>query len=140
MGKPQIGIRGFTLAEMMVAITIFGVLCALSIPAMSKYMRSNRLAGATNELMADIHFTRALATSQRKTFQIVFGTDQYAVVEVASGDTVRTRSLAQGLGCTATADPNFYAWGLADAVSVTISGGSSSKVVNLAVNGSVSHY
>ena len=140
MGRRQIGIRGFSLAEMMVVIVIFGILVAMSIPGISRFMRSNRLMGAMDELMVDMNYTRALATSKRKTIQMTFTTDQYAIIEVSTGDTVRTRSMPQGVQCTASADPNFYAWGLADPVSITIDGGSATKIVNLSANGSVSHY
>jgi prepilin-type N-terminal cleavage/methylation domain-containing protein len=140
MGKRHIGIRGFSLAEMMVVIVIFGILVAMSIPGINRFIRSNRLMGAMNELMVDMNYTRALATSQRRTIQMTFTTDQYAIIEVATGDTVRTRSMPPGIECAASADPNFYAWGLADPVSVTIDGGSATKTVNLSANGSVSHY
>lgn len=140
MGKPQIGIKGFSLAEMMVVISVFGLLLALSIPAISGYIRSSRLAGAVNELVGDIQYTRALAASERRTFQIAFSASDYAIFEVVAGDTVRTRAMPQGMGCTASANPNFYAWGLADPVTITLDSGSRSIDVNLAANGSVTHY
>lgn len=54
-------ISGFTVIELMVTITVLGVLVALSGPGFSDLMKNNRMAAQTNDLMSVIAFSRAEA-------------------------------------------------------------------------------
>jgi Tfp pilus assembly protein FimT len=132
--------RGFSLVEMVYVFIIIGLLLGLTMPSFGSYVRSRRLAGSTNELMADLHYVRSLAVSKRRTYQVQFNASDYAILETATGDTIRARTLPKGVSCAATADPSFYAWGLADPSTITISSGSRNKAVDLSANGNVSHY
>lgn len=64
------GQRGFTLMELMLTITVLGVLTALSVPSFQTMMNRNRLAAESNELLAGIQYARmeAIRTSARVTF------------------------------------------------------------------------
>jgi Tfp pilus assembly protein FimT len=125
---------------MAIVVGIMGVLVAITIPAFSKYSASHRLEGATNELVADIHYTRSLSVAQRRTHQIEFvDTQTYRIVETTSGNVIRTRTLHQSLSCGASADPNFYAWGLADPVDINLTGASRTKGLTLLANGNITH-
>lgn len=53
--------RGFSLIELMVAIAIVAVLVALAFPSFEATFRSNRLATATNEMLAAISLARSEA-------------------------------------------------------------------------------
>lgn len=55
------GSRGFTLVELMVAIAVLAVLAAIAFPSFQGTIRSNRIATATNELLAGIALARAEA-------------------------------------------------------------------------------
>jgi type IV fimbrial biogenesis protein FimT len=57
--------RGFTLMELMVTITVFGVLTALAVPSFTTMTNRNKLAAESNELLAAIQFARmeAIRTS-----------------------------------------------------------------------------
>lgn len=61
---------GFTLLELMVAITVLGILTALAVPSFTTMINRNRLAGQSNELLAALQFARteAIRTSARVTF------------------------------------------------------------------------
>jgi prepilin-type N-terminal cleavage/methylation domain-containing protein len=132
--------RGFTLAETTVVLVILGVLVAISFPAFSKYSASHQLQGATNALIADMHWARSTAVSKRLTFHIEFATDGYQIIENGSGEVVRTRTLPDALSFAASGDPNFYAWGMADPTDVTITRGSRTMNLTLLANGNASHY
>jgi prepilin-type N-terminal cleavage/methylation domain-containing protein len=114
---------GYTLAEMMIVVSIIGILTAVALPAFSGYLRRTRLDGTRNQLISDIYYARSLAIAQRKTFLIRF-----------------QNAAPPGVTFAASANPNFYAWGLSDASDITLAGGSTGdRVVNVLPTGSVDH-
>jgi prepilin-type N-terminal cleavage/methylation domain-containing protein len=134
------GRRGYTLVEMMIVVAIVGLLAAIAVPAFSGYLKRSRLQGSRNELMADIYYARSMAISRRNTFRIVFAAGQYQVVNTADGTVARTRTAPPGITFASTGDPNLYAWGLADAVDITVGGGGAGyTTLNLLPTGSITH-
>ena len=55
-------IRGFTLMELMIAIAIVGVLLGLAWPSFTAMLESNRLAAASNSMIAGVNLARSEAT------------------------------------------------------------------------------
>ena len=53
--------RGFSLIELMVTIAVLAILLAIGLPSFQGSMRSNRVATATNELIASINLARTEA-------------------------------------------------------------------------------
>ncbi len=54
-------IKGFTLIELMIVISIVGVLMALAVPNFRDFVRRNRLATQSNEFIAAVQQTRTEA-------------------------------------------------------------------------------
>lgn len=52
---------GFSLTELVVTLTIAGILLALSVPSLINFVRSNRLIGITNDFVADLNLARTEA-------------------------------------------------------------------------------
>lgn len=53
--------RGFTLVELMVTVAVLAIIMALAVPSFTGLIRSNRLTGAANELIAAVQLTRSEA-------------------------------------------------------------------------------
>ena len=130
---------GFTLIETMIVVAIIGVIAGITIPAFGKYMRSQRVAGARAELISNIAYTKSLAIAKRTTFRIEFDAGEYRIVRAGPDTIIRTKVAPVGITFSATADPNFYAWGLSDAVDITLDAGASVINLNLLPNGTVTH-
>jgi len=131
--------RGFTMVELMVTITVMGILFGLSVPPVLGLLRSSRLTGASNTLVGDLRYGRALASSQASMYQIRFSANSYTLVRVSPYAVALTRALPRGIGCTASDTASFYAWGLTDPIVITMSSTGSSKcdTIRILANGNV---
>lgn len=67
---PQASLRGFTLVEMMVTMSVLAIMSALALPAFQTFMAENRARSKTVELAAAIKSTQLEAT--RRNRQVVF--------------------------------------------------------------------
>jgi type IV fimbrial biogenesis protein FimT len=61
---------GFTLMELMVSITVLGILTALAVPSFTSMINRNRLATQSNELLSAIQYARmeAVRSNAKVTF------------------------------------------------------------------------
>jgi type IV fimbrial biogenesis protein FimT len=58
--------RGFTLIEMMFAVTVLAVLVSLAVPSLHRMQQRDRIATAANELVAHINLARLHAVTKRE--------------------------------------------------------------------------
>ncbi len=129
---------GYTLTELSIVVAVVGILTAVAVPAFSGYLRRTRVDGSRNQLIADFYYARSLAIQRRETITMVFTADQY-VIQNGDGTVFRTTPAENGVTFEASADPNFYAWGLADATDISIAGATLTRDVTLSPTGVVSH-
>lgn len=97
LGKPFIrnnipfigfGSFGFTLVELIITLTIVGILSALAGPAITTLIANQRLSGQANDLLADLTYSRSEA------------------VKRSSGFVTASGSTTSGVSICKTADPN----------------------------------
>ena len=82
--------RAFTLIEMLVVISIMGLIAAIALPNLGKF-KPSVIAAATQKLLADVGRARQLAISQRTTVYMVFvPTNFWATVAPADMPKIQT--------------------------------------------------
>jgi Tfp pilus assembly protein FimT len=123
----------------MVVVAVIGIMTAIAVPAFSGYLKRTRLNGARNQLISDVYYARSLAIAKRRTFAIQFQPDTYSIVDTSDGSVVRTVTAPSGIDFGTDVDPNFYAWGLADAANFTLTDSYGTQTVTVLPTGSVDH-
>lgn len=76
MGKRALDRRGFTLVELMIVITIIGLITVLSIPNYSRFMQNWKLDGDAQQFASAMRTARA--TAVMKNIEVVFSFDPAA--------------------------------------------------------------
>lgn len=84
--------RGFTLTELMVVITIMGLMAAMAGPRMVRWIQTIGQRGAFNQLVSDLALARIQAVRQGTTVSLrIIDNDTYRVtVDDANGAASRT--------------------------------------------------
>ncbi len=95
------GFSGFTLIELLTTLVIAGILMSLAAPSFTSFIKNNRLVSQTNELLADLAFTRSEAVKRATDITVCKSTDGltcnaganwddgWIVVNTASGEVFR---------------------------------------------------
>jgi len=82
------GKQGFTLTELMIVVTVMGVLLAVGAPFYGRYMASWRLSGETSKMAMVMRAARSAAVNKNCDVIFVFDQDdgEYYFVEDTDGD------------------------------------------------------
>ena len=67
--------KGFTLVELMVTIAVVAVLLAIALPSFRKVIQRNRVASASNDLLASISYARTTAINRGQLVSMCPSTD-----------------------------------------------------------------
>lgn len=73
--EPLICNKGFTLIELIITLTIAGILSVIAIPALQQFVASTKLTTATNDLIADLAMSRGEAIRRSKPVIVCASTD-----------------------------------------------------------------
>lgn len=68
--------RGFTLLELVVAMTIAAILLTIGIPSFKYVTTANRMSGEVNQLLGDMLFARSEAVKEGQTVSVCASTDE----------------------------------------------------------------
>lgn len=132
---------GFSAIELMVVLAIAAILFVIAYPSMRNLSRHTKLVGAERVLEGDIHQAVSTANAQRTKYQIVFNGNSYQIRQASPVNVIQTRQMPPGVTCAATDTASFFAWGLAKAVTITLTLDSpaATQTVRILANGRVSH-
>lgn len=87
-------LRGFTLIEIILVISLVLIVSAATIPSYSKFINGRKLQSAKNKLIENIRYTRELAESGKSNsnFGVYFQADRYVLYQ---GDSYGNRDSSQ---------------------------------------------
>jgi len=77
MKKPN----GFTLLELLVTLSICGILSAIAVPQVGKWLDNTRLRNAVLNLIVDLQYARTMAVKVNRNVIVTFNTDDDGVVD-----------------------------------------------------------
>ncbi|MBN2327529.1 MAG: GspH/FimT family pseudopilin [Candidatus Omnitrophica bacterium] len=80
--------RGFTLVELMLVITIMGIMLGAITPTFKPFLDSQTLKNATSSLAQIIRFVRSMAVEQSAVVQITFDKDTGGVLVAMENDPI----------------------------------------------------
>jgi len=121
--------RGFTLVEMMVIIGIMGLIAAIAVPSFNGYMRANEVDTTADRITSDLALARSLAVSQGRVVRFVGNSAGYQIVDPITAQVIRGRTFDGCVALGADVTVNFFPWGAADAVTMNVSNGTTSRDV-----------
>lgn len=89
--------EGFSLIELMVVLTVFGIAMSFGIPAYHRYMLSAQLRGTSENLVQTIQLQRSRAMATGQTVTINFNTASPNAWTVLGGGRSNRRALPRGV-------------------------------------------
>jgi type IV fimbrial biogenesis protein FimT len=123
---------GFTLVELMTAISLLAILAAIGMPAFTRTLPGLRLTDAARQVATELQHVRMRAIARGIPQQIAFSSASYVVQQCNGSCTNESGNIALPSGITATAAsaPRFDPRGTAtSAAAITLSNGSKQKYV-----------
>lgn len=129
--------QGFTLVEMMLVISLVGVIAAMAAPPMFRYVASNRLATQADRMVADLQYARSLSVANSQILRFSATEAGYQLTNPVSGVVLREYDFCSGLGLDAARTADFFPWGMADPMVFTLSNPAGTKQITLMPTGLV---
>lgn len=140
--------KGFSLVELLVALTILGILVAISVPGILGQMPRYRLNGATRQIMTDLMWARMQAVSQNNQFRVFFlDNHRYTILDdddsdgnIDAGEWIQTKDIQTDyvdVTISASANPTFYPRGTISPTTITLTNPSGERKVKVSIAGRV---
>lgn len=123
---------GFTLMELMTAISLIAILAAIGMPAFTRILPGLRLTDAARQVATELQHVRMKAIAKGIAQQISFSTSSYVLQQCSGACTNEGGNIGLPTGITATAAtaPRFEPRGtVTTAAGITLSNGTSQKYV-----------
>ena len=123
---------GFTLIELMVAISLITILAAIGMPAFTRTLPGLRLTDAARQVATELQHVRMKAIAKGFPQRITFSPSSYVLQQLNGAWTDESGAIGLPTGITATAPtaPRFEPRGtVTTAAAITLSNGTAQKFV-----------
>jgi type IV fimbrial biogenesis protein FimT len=134
--------RGFSLAEILVAIGIFAILAAIAAPQFVAFRPKNRLNGAARQIYSELMWARSKAVNDNSSYVVTFPTNQTMQIAGSTTKTVNIQTEYSDVTLTSTVSTfTFFSRGTTDVapmITLTNSGGTKSVTIRITGTASIS--
>lgn len=132
--------RGFTLAEILVAVGVFAILAAIAVPHFLAFRPASRLNGAARQVYSELMWARSKAVSENGSYVVTFPTAYTMQITGSTSKTVNIQtSFSDVTMVSSAATITFSSRGTADvAPTITLTNPGGSRTVTLRITGSAS--
>ena len=98
-------VRGFTLVELMVGLTVIAILASIAAPAFRSVVENSRIRGASKSIESGIALARAEAVRLNTRIEFVLLAGGWNVRQVSDGAVLHQSAGAEGAGSGLTVNP-----------------------------------
>ena len=133
-------IRGFSIAETLVAIALFGILAGIATPQFIAFRPKNRLNGAARQVYSELMWARSKAVNDNTSYVVTFPTNQTMQIAGSITKTVSIQTEYSDVTLSSSvATITFSSRGTSDvAPIITLTNSGGSKTVTIRITGTVS--
>lgn len=129
--------QGFTLVEMMLVISLVGVMAAMAAPPFFRYLASNRLATEADRMVADLQYARSLSVANSQILRFSVTEAGYELTNPVTDVVLRDMNFGHGLGLDRAQSVDFFPWGMADATVFRLSNPAGTRQISVMPTGLV---
>ena len=132
--------RGFTLAEILVALAVFSILGAIAVPQFLAFRPVSRLNGATRQVYSELMWARSKAVNENTSYVVTFPTNQTMLIAGATSKTVSIQAEYSDVTLTSSESTiTFFSRGNTDvAPTITLTNSGGTKTVTVRITGAAS--
>jgi len=103
--------HGITLIELAVVLAIVGVLCAIGVPNLLRFLDRTRVRHATNEIVTTLAVARSTAIARQANVTTLFDPVRSSIAVTMGADTLLARNLGAVHGVTVRSNRDSTVYG-----------------------------